>query len=250
MFAKFSSFHYALLANTGRGASPKVGNTKQKGMTMSKKMMLLALAVASMTMFALPAASSAQEIHLEGIEKFTGEATAGTLVASGEPTITCEKGDVTGTVSAGGTTGTIALDFTGCHTTVFGFTAKCKTSTAGGLDNTIKSSGSFHMITTTDGPAILVTTDPTEIVCAGISNTRVEGAVIGTVTAPKCGESSKLMTINFAAVTGNPTTQAHERYTGFDYDLTAKTSGGSAVTATLTTLTHVESTVAGKLNCT
>jgi hypothetical protein len=35
---------------------------------MSKKMMLLALAVASMTMFALPAASSAQEIHLEGLK--------------------------------------------------------------------------------------------------------------------------------------------------------------------------------------
>lgn len=216
---------------------------------MSKKMMLLALAVASMAMFALPAASSAAELHLEGIEKFTGEATAGTLAAEGEPTITCEKGDVNGTVSAGGTTGTIELDFTGCHTTVFGFTAKCRTKESP-LDNTIKNSGTTHLITTTDGPALLVTTNVTEIVCAGISNTIVEGAVIGTITSPKCGESSKLMTVNFASVVGNPTTQAHEVYTGNVYDLNAKTSGGAAKTAVLTTLTHIESTVAGKLNCT
>src|SRR4051794_36177106 len=124
---------------------------------MSKKMMMLALAVASMTMFALPAASSAAELHLEGIEKFTGDATAETLSAEGEPAITCETADVTGTVSAGGTTGTISYDTTGCHTTIFGITAKCRT-VGSPLDNTIKSAGTTHFITTTDGPAILVTT--------------------------------------------------------------------------------------------
>jgi hypothetical protein len=217
---------------------------------MSKKMMLLALAVASMTMFALPAASSAQEIHLEGIAKFTGDATAGTLVAEGEPTITCETGDVKGTVSAGGTTGGIELDFTGCHTTVFGLTAKCRTA-GSPLDNTIGETGTFHMITTTDGPAILVTTETVTIVCAGISNTIVHGNVIGTITSPKCNESSKLMTINFASDPAKPTTQAHELYTGVNYDLTATTGPeGAAKTAALNTLTHVESTETGKLNCT
>ena len=127
---------------------------ERKGLTMSKKMMLLALAVASMTMFALPAASSAQEIHWEGVMQFTGDATAETFVSEGEPTFTCETTHVTGTVSAGGTTGSISYDTTGCHTTVFGFTAKCRTA-GSPLDNTIKSAGSFHFITTTDGPAIL-----------------------------------------------------------------------------------------------
>jgi hypothetical protein len=215
---------------------------------MSKKMMLLALAVASMAMFALPATSSAKELHLEGITAFTGDSTAGSLVAEGEPTITCETGDVEGTVSAGGTTGSISLDFTGCHTTVFGFTAKCRTS-GSALDNTIKTGGTFHFITTTDGPAILVTVDTVTIVCAGISNTIVHDAVIGTITSPACNSApSKTMTINFA---GTGTTQHHEVYTGVNYDLTATTGeGGASKTAALNTLAHTESLTAGTLNCT
>jgi hypothetical protein len=213
---------------------------------MNKKMMLLTLAVAGMTMFALPAASSAQEIHWEGLSQFTGDATAGTVVSEGEPTTTCETGDVTGTVSAGGTTGTISIDLTGCHTTVFGLTAKCHTS-GSPLDNTIKMSGTFHLITTTDGPAMLITFEPVTKICAGISNTITQGNVIGTITSPKCGETSKLMTINFAATSGS---QDHKLYTGVNYDLTATTSGGTAKTAAWTTLMHIESTTAGTLNCT
>jgi hypothetical protein len=68
------------------------------------------------------------------------------LVTSGEPTITCESTDVTnGTISAGGPTGTM-LDFTGCHTSAFGLTAKCHT-TGSAADNTIAPGGTFHMIT-------------------------------------------------------------------------------------------------------
>jgi hypothetical protein len=213
---------------------------------MSKKTMLIALAVAGMTMFALPAVSSAQELHLEGITGFTGDATAGTVVSEGEPTTTCETGDISGTVSAGGTTGTISIDLTGCHTTVFGFTAKCRTS-GSPLDNTIKMAGTFHLITTSDGPAMLITFEPVTKVCAGISNTTTQGNVIGTITSPKCGETSNLMTINFAATSGS---QDHKLYTGVNYDLTATTSGGTAKTAALTSLWHIESATAGKLNCT
>jgi len=90
---------------------------------MSKKIMLLALAVASVAMFALPAAASAEGIHLEGVTSFQGTASASIFAAEGEPIITCESADVEGTVSAGGTTGNITFDFTGCHTAIFsGFT--------------------------------------------------------------------------------------------------------------------------------
>jgi hypothetical protein len=216
-------------------------------MTMSKKIMLLALAVASVAMFALPAAASAQEIHLEGVKSFTGTAGAGSLSAEGEPTITCESGDIEGTVETGGTTGTISLDFTGCHTTVFGFTAKCRT-TGSALDNTIKNSGTFHLITTTDGPAILVTPATTTIVCAGISNTIVHGNIIGTITSPKCGAESKSMTTSFGA---SGTTQNHTLYTGVTYNLTATTGeGGAAKNAGLNSTGTTESPTVGKLNCT
>ena len=220
---------------------------KQKGMTMSKKMMLLALAVASVAMFALPAASSAEEIHLTGVSSFTGDATAGSLTAEGEPTITCETGDVSGTVQTGGTTGSITLDFTGCHTTVFGFTAKCHTS-GSPADNTIRTTGTAHFITTSDGPASLTTTDTVNIVCAGISNTIVHGAVIGTITSPACGVASTTMTINYA---GSNNIQAHDTYTGTTQALTATTGeGGAAKTSALNTLAHTESSESGTLNCT
>lgn len=218
---------------------------------MSKKIMLLALAVASVAMFALPAAASAAELHLTNVTSFSGSAGAGSLVAEGEPTITCESGHVNGTVSAGGTTGTIELDFTGCHTTVFGFTAKCRTA-GSALDNTIKTHGTFHLITTTDGPAILVTTETVTIVCAGITNTVTHGNVIGTIidngTSITCTRESTELVTKFAA---SGTVQDHTEYTGVKYDLTATTGeGGAAKTAGLTSTGTTKSATKGKLDCT
>jgi len=214
---------------------------------MTKKIMLLALAVASVAMFALPAAASAQEIHLEGVTSFSGTAGAGSLAAEGEPTITCESADVSGTVSAGGTTGTIELDFTGCHTTVFGFTAKCRT-TGSPLDNTIKSSGSFHFITISSGkPGILVTPVATTIVCAGITNTITGGNIIGTITSPACGTESKSLTTKFNA-TGSA--QEHTSYTGSTFTLTSKTGENAPKNAGLVSTGTTNSATTGKLNCT
>jgi hypothetical protein len=222
---------------------------------MSKKIMLLALAVASVAMFALPAAASAQEIHLEGVTNFSGTAGPGKLAAEGEPTITCESGDVTGTVSAGGTTGEISLDFTGCHTIIFGITAKCRTKESP-LDNTIKSSGTFHLITISSGvPGMLVTPVTTEVVCAGISNTIVHGeGLIGTIVSPgvSCTTESTEMSTKFEPAPGGPSyTQEHELYTGKKYDLVATTAGSPTVhTASLESTATVKSATKGKLNCT
>ena len=215
---------------------------------MSKKMMLLALAVASVAMFALPAAASAQEIHLEGIAAFNGVGGANSLAAEGEKTITCESLDVSGAVSPGGTTGELSLDFTGCHIDLFGLTGKCRTS-GSPLDNTIKSSGVFHLITISSGkPGILLTPVVTTIVCAGISNTITGGNVIGTITRPACGGENSELTMTFAA-SGN--IQEHTLYTGLAYDLTTKTGeSGTPKTAGLNSGTTVVSETKGKLNCT
>jgi hypothetical protein len=215
---------------------------------MSKKIMLFTLVVASVALFALPAAASAQEIHWENVTKFSGTAGAGTLSAEGEPTMTCESADIEGTVEAGGTTGTVSVDFTGCHTTVFGITAKCRT-TGSALDNTIKTSGTFHFVTTTLGlPDTLLTPVITTMVCAGISNTIIGGNLIGTITSPACGAESKGMTTKFSA-TG--AVQNDLEYTGVKYNLTAKTGEGGAVKAAgLNGTDTVTSATTGKLNCT
>ena len=219
---------------------------------MTKKIMLLALAVASVAMFALPAAASAQEIHLEGVTSFSGTAGAGSLTAEGEPIITCSSADISGTISAGGTTGSISLDFTGCHIEpIPGFTAKCRTG-GSALDNTILSSGSFHLITIGSGvPGILVTPASTTIQCAGITNTITGGNVIGTIvdngTSVTCTRESKELVTHFVA-TGS--TQEHKTYTGTTFTLTSKTGENAPKNAGLVSANTTKSSTTGKLNCT
>jgi hypothetical protein len=58
---------------------------------MSKKIMVLARAVVSAAFFALPAMSSATELHLEKNEPFNISGVGGELRAVGEPTITCTE---------------------------------------------------------------------------------------------------------------------------------------------------------------
>ena len=208
---------------------------------MSKKTMLLALAAASFAMFALPSAASAQEIH------WTTVSGTITLTAESEPTITCESADATATPSGGGTTGSIDFDLTGCHTTVFGLTAKCHT-TGSAADNTITAKGTYHLITLGSSPAMLITTEPVVEICAGIAGMTVQGNVIGTITSPTCGVESKTMKIALSA-TGS--TQSDMEYTGVKYDLTATTGeSGTAKTAGLTATVTVELASAGKLECT
>jgi hypothetical protein len=226
---------------------------QRKVLKMSKKIMLLALAAASVAMFALPPAASALELHLTNVTSFSGSAGAGSLTAEAEPVITCESGHVAGTVDPGGTTGTMSLDFTGCHTSVLGITAVCHTTGAPNPpNNTINTSGTFHLITVEpEVPAILVTPAVTNIVCAGISNTITGGNVIGTITdtgtSLTCNRESTELVTTFKA-TGS--VQEHRTYTGTNYNLTAQTAGGSAKQAGLVATGKTKSSTIGKLDCT
>jgi hypothetical protein len=175
-------------------------------------------------------------------------------VTEAEPTITCEIVDVNnGVITPGGTTGSMSLDFTGCHASVFGLTAKCHT-TGSALDNTIASGGTIHLITWKNSsgtafPAVLVTAVTTEIICAGISTTHVEGNLIGTITSPKCGETSNKLSLSFSA-TGP--VQNHILYTNNPYDLISRTGGGGGTpkTAGLNASPTITMNTSGKLTCT
>jgi len=216
---------------------------------MSKKMMMLALAVVSAAFFALPALASAEELHLDpgnAGEEFSVAGEGGELRAEGEPTITCSGTGGSGSYTSS-TTGSMTLDFTGCHTTVFGFTAACK-SEGSAVSNTIASKGTYHLITIEpEVPGILVTTDPTVIVCAGISKVTVTGSVIGTITSPKCGQSSQTLGVSFTA-TG--TTQTHVTYTGVKYDLQSRTGSEAEKTAALVGTATNTTAKAQTLTCT
>jgi hypothetical protein len=220
---------------------------------MAQKLMLLALAVVSAAALALPAGAPATEIHLTNVTKFSGTFNGGTLAAKEEPTIECgELSHAEGTVSAGGTTGTISLDYTGCRAIGFFF---CQTAGAP-LNNTIRTSGSFHFIkirnsTLDTVPAVLITPEHTSITCAGFEKPNtITGNVIGTITSPECGGSSKKMSISFNSNSG-PTQEHKTNTTGISYNLTSQTgTGGTIKEAGLTAVATVESTFPGTLDCT
>jgi hypothetical protein len=214
---------------------------------MSKKMMLLTLAVVSAAFFALPGMAVAQEIHFEPGEAFTASGGGGEFRVSGEPTITCTATAGTGKFDAGSTTtGSLIGDTTGCHTSVFGITASCKSE--GAASGTIATSGTFHLITVSSGvPGVLGTGNTTKIICAGISTITASGNGIATIVSPKCGESSKTMTLSGTATVS---TQNHLSYTGVTYDTVARTAEGEDRTsAGVGTETNTQAN-AGKLNCT
>lgn len=212
---------------------------------MNKKTMLAALAV-SAALLALPAFASGQEIHVEGATTFTGSGGASSLVATGEPTFTCESTLVeNGVINAGGTTGSLNLDIMGCHATLLGFTVKCH-SKGSPSDSTVGTSGTFHFITFSSSPAVLITATPITLICAGISEVSISGNSIATITSPSCGSSSTQITLSFSS-TGS--SQNHRLYTGVEYDMKLQTMGGSQVTAA-TNQNWILSSSVVKLNCT
>jgi hypothetical protein len=218
---------------------------------MSKKTMLLAIVVSGVALFALPSMASAAEIHFEGATgvKFTGHGPGNTPTVGSEPTITCETGTVQGEFT-NETTGTVQGYVSGCHAIILGITIKCHTE-GSALDNTIASSGTFHLITyvnaTTSVPAMLGTSTPTTVLCAGISKIETEGSVISTITKPACGESSKTATGKASATSG---VQNQKTYTGTQYFPKARTSGGAYLETGLDAEATITFSASLKLVCT
>jgi hypothetical protein len=216
---------------------------------MSKKMILIALAVAAL--FAVPSVASAEEIHFTNVTTFTGSGPAGFLSATNEPKISSTGVTVTGKFTTS-TTGEVTLTFTGSTAELLGIKGNCNTT--GDAAQTITSSGVFHLITTNTGkPGILVTPVTTTIICIGFSRVEVTGkGIIGTITSPACGASSNEMKVSFEA---EGSTQKHIEYTGVKYDLSADTEKPegptiSTVTAALQGSATLKSATEGTLDCT
>ena len=187
---------------------------------MSKKTMLPVIVAASLALFALPSMASASEIHFEGATgtKFVVHGGPNIPKAANEPAVTCETGQAQGEFTSE-TTGVVQGYVSGCHFTLLGITVKCRTA-GSPLDNTIASSGTFHLITTTDGAAMLGTSNPTTIICANSAKLEIGGSLITTITKPACGETSTEAT-GVSSTTGG--VQTHKTYTGKSYFPTAKT---------------------------
>lgn len=196
---------------------------------MSKKMMVLALAVACAALFALPAVASAQTWHISSTTTFSVTGSGGTLTSS--LNVTCTGTSGSGTFSTT-TEGTVTLKFSGCKEV---FNLPCTTSgqSSGVIAATAKFDGVMLSSTATKTPGVLLTPDlsaePTpglkefnNFVCFGITVKVFGKGVIGTVTSPTCGSSSTTAGLAFSSsATG---VQAHQTYTGNSFDLLSNIS--------------------------
>jgi hypothetical protein len=197
---------------------------------MTKKMMLLALAVVSAVMFALPAVASAGSPLVEcgGVAcgKFTSHGGTSVLSTTSGTTVTCTTNTGSGSFTST-TTGTIKLTFSGCKESIF--STSCNTSgQASGVVVTTESV--FHTTYLTDDkktPGVLVTPGANEhfssFECAGgFSNHVVKGnGVMGRLTAPPCGGTSatKSLTLSFEDTAHGAQTYKQITGTGTIYDL-------------------------------
>ncbi|HET9198345.1 MAG TPA: hypothetical protein VFN92_08845 [Solirubrobacterales bacterium] len=203
---------------------------------MSKKMTMLAIAVASAAMFALPAVASAGEwvAHNAAGKTFT------ITKVGANPILESANGDViecTGLTGTGSytttTTGTINLDFTGCKENTFGLS--CGTSGTIAVNNK-----TFHNVNIGNAgeggtPIGVLITGGSEFVhfnCGGIVTVKVTGNVIGEVESPNCGVAGTTYNLDFKPSAANTYTQKYEQVTttGTTYDLVSDITifGGSA----------------------
>jgi len=230
---------------------------------MSKKTMLIALAVVSSLLLAVPGFASAKEWHLNATTSFTvhgtGAPNGGTSTLRTSSGLTTHCTTVTGTGNyTTTTTGTVQLLFHGCTGSGFscGNTATAGTITTNAL--------SFHnAMIATNKPGILITpgggAGPTPgsgpfatYTCAGgLVKVEIFGnGILGTLEN-SCGESTTVGKLEFRQKEGTPGTQEHLTYTGATYDLSVRVnSGATHPTASIETTGTVTFPASRTIECT
>lgn len=222
-----------------------------------KKMMLLALAAASVAMFALPAVASAHPWHLSQTSTFTVSGPAGNLTTTSGTTVNCTstKGSGSFTTTTGGN---VTLSFHGCN--VGGLPCTSANQPSGTIVTNPAALAFDAIMIANNTPGILITpTSATEVTpgkklfsefnCFGL-NTKVFGTgVIGTITTPGCGVASTTAGLSFTSSQAGH--QKHLTWTGKTYDLEATTPGGSVhTTASIDATATITFPAARSITCT
>lgn len=196
-----------------------------------KKMKMLALAVASAALFALPAVASAQSWHLgSGTASFKVTGSGLTLTSTAGGSINCTSTSGAGSFSTS-TGGSFSLLFGSCKGPLGAHCTSPEQPTG-----VIAAVSTFHAIMfATNKPALLLTGKETnsatpsagpqfaEFSCLGLTVKIFGNGVIGTISAPACGVPSSTADIVFGstAQTGH---QEDKAYTGGTYDFSSTTT--------------------------
>ncbi|HKF82660.1 MAG TPA: hypothetical protein VKB23_06845 [Solirubrobacterales bacterium] len=225
---------------------------------MSKKVTLLALTAVCTALFALPTAASANFLHVSSTGAFTISGGAFDWRTTSGLKISCTSIDGSGQFTTT-TTGTFTLLYHGCKDSTFGLSC---TST-GQPSGTVKTAGEFHLVTieTINAAGVLLTPlGPTEVTpgkrldmemsCFGVTTKFFGNGLVGTISHPACGGSSKTSgwVFKHSATSGH---QQHTKVTGVSYDLETN-AGGMHTTVSFEssfTITYTDG-VARTLTCT
>jgi hypothetical protein len=187
---------------------------------MRTRLALTLLAVVSALLLAPPLSASAGSPVFDRAEPtkllgFVGTF-PGTLASEGAPAITCEVAHVTGSFAPeSGTNGSLQLDYTGCHFFLMGITFACKSKGAPVTNTILMPETPFELTYLTDNklhPGILIKGIDTEIVCNGW-NITIKGDLMGTMTVPGCGATTRTFTLAFRTTSGG-VIQEHQQVTG------------------------------------
>jgi hypothetical protein len=222
---------------------------------MSKKMAVLALAVVSAALFALPAVASAQSWHLSQATTFSVTGAGGNLSTTGGTTISCTSTTGSGSFSTT-TEGSVSVIFHGCA----GFGFAC--TTPGQSSGTIAISYKFdRIIFATNKPALLLTQNGvssteltpgqrfvTEFSCIGVSIKVYGKGAIATIHSPAnpCGASGTTWGLVFEKSAEG--VQKHQLWTGTAYDTI--TNAASHPTAALAGTATMHFPASRTLTCT
>ena len=214
---------------------------------MSKKMMLLATALAALAFAALPAVASAgtPQTHCPTVSgsTCTFEGTSSSVVhltvtISSALSVTCTQTTTTGTMGTSG--GSAQFVFHGCFESLFGTSCTTAGQSTGTIVTTLLP---YDNIYPTDNdkskPGVLITPNSSispnhfaSFSCPGSGSITVSGnGVIGTLTKPVCGATGPEITLDFEqSVSGH---QKHKQITGTGtiFDLTSSTPFGPSTAA-------------------
>ncbi|HYQ79791.1 MAG TPA: hypothetical protein VEP91_11850 [Solirubrobacterales bacterium] len=191
---------------------------------MSKKMMVLALAVVGAAFFALPAMASAETAHVSAATSFSiASSTTGNLTSTEGGSISCTSTTGTGTFSTT-TGGSASLILHGCSSVFLPCTS------AGQSSGTIAASASFDLITVSNGSAgiLLTPIGPEEVTgqkvfsefsCSGFTVKTFGPGVIGTLSSTVCGSSTSTATLSFVSTSAGH--QSDKSLTGGTFDLSS-----------------------------
>jgi hypothetical protein len=228
---------------------------ERREITMKSGRRIAVIGVALLAVCGSSAASAgAVTPEVDNVTTAVASAGASRMTMSGEPTITCTKSEGSG-AAISTTTSEGVLTMFGCTAEFLGIKGNCTSEgqSAGtiAIANTVS-----HLVYLDENHTKVgaLATPPasglfTKFTCVGFATIEVKGnGVMGEVTFPKCGQTSKEATV-VAEATGSTQKYRQIEETGTFYELKAATKGGGLVSAGTNWTVTGSSATSGTLTC-